>query len=80
MRCTNAFEIINNGTKSKLMVYGMYLNDVICVNVSGEDVECLNIIGYLCHIITNDRSDSLVGAVSYNFNINYNSFISDLIG
>ncbi len=71
------FKICFNGTKSKLMVYGMDVNDVICVRVSGEDVECVNRMDYLGHTITNDRSGSLVDAVSTDFDIKFNSFISD---
>ncbi len=49
----------------------------ICVCMSGEDVECLNKMDYLGHTITNDRSNSLVDAVSKDFNIKFNSFIFD---
>ncbi len=55
----------------------MLVNDVICVCVSGENVECVNRMDYLGHTITNDRSDSLVGAVSKYFNIKFNYVISD---
>ncbi len=60
-----------------MMVYGVDVNDVISVHVRGEDVECVNIMDYLGHTITNDRSCSLADAVSNDFNIKFNSFISD---
>ncbi len=45
--------------------------------MSGEDVGCVNRMDYLGHTITNDTSDSLVDAVSNEFNIKFNSIISD---
>ncbi len=59
------------------MVYDMDVNDVICVCVSGEDVEWMKRMNYLGHSITNDRSASLVVALSKDFNIKFNLFTSD---
>ncbi len=42
-----------------------------------EDVEWVNGMDYLGHTITNDRSDSLVDAVSNDFKIKFNSYMSN---
>ncbi len=69
-----------NGTTRKLMVYGMDVNDSICVCMCGENVECVNRIDYFGHSsITNDRSNSLVNAVLKNFNITFNSLIKNTL-
>ncbi len=46
--------------------------------MTGDDVQCVNKMVYLGHIIANyDRSDTLVDPVRRDFNVKLNSFIAD---
>jgi hypothetical protein len=68
-------DVIFNGSKSQLIVFG----DNVCpkVYVNDQIVRVVTEIDYLGHKISKDRNNNLVKHIVNDFNVKFNSFIGD---
>ena len=69
------FNIIFNGSKSKLLIFGNYVN-IPDIYVGGSKVEVFNDMDYLGHKITNNIDDCLVKGIIDDFNVKVNTFLA----
>lgn len=69
-----SFNIIFNGSKSLLMIFGEYQDCEIYV--CGERVNIVKKMKHLGHVITDDINDSLTQPIVNDFNVKFNTFLA----
>ena len=75
----NNFQIIFIGIKSKAIVFEKNVTNVKpSFKVSNQEVECVEKLNYLGHMISNDRREPLIGFIMNDFCRKFNAFIGDL--